>query len=52
VHKQYSDFATLQFLDSQIGQPGKVHMVYVANSIDDMTKIEVLVGGRLLLVYS
>lgn len=51
VHKQYSDFATLQFLDSQNGQPGKVHTVYMANSIDDMTKIEVLEGGRLLLVY-
>ncbi|MFN7873855.1 MAG: hypothetical protein ACK5PB_00960 [Pirellula sp.] len=51
VHKQYSDFATLQFLDSHNGQPGKVHTICMANNLDDMTEIEVLEGGRLLLVY-
>lgn len=51
VHKQYSDFATLQFLDGQNGQPGNVHTVCMRNSLDDMTTIEILEGGRLLLVY-
>lgn len=49
--KQYSDFATLQLLDSQNGQPGKVHSVYMENSVDDMTTMEALEGGKLLLVY-
>ncbi len=50
IHKQFSDFATLQFLDSQTGQPGVVHTVSMISSDEDMDKIEVLEGGRLLLV--
>lgn len=50
IHKQYSDFATLQFLDSEAGQPGMVHTVCMSNSEEDMGQIEVLEGGRLLLV--
>lgn len=50
IHKQFSDFATLQFLDSQTGQPGVVHTVSMISSDEDMDKIEVLEVGRLLLV--
>lgn len=50
IQKQFSDFASLQFLDSQSGQPGVVHTVFMSSSPEDMDKIEVLEGGRLLLV--
>lgn len=50
LFKQFSDFATLQFLDSQSGQPDGERTVFSCNRVDEMDQIEVLDGGRLLLV--
>ena len=48
--EQGSDFATLQFLDSEAGQPGEEFNVYMANETEGMEKLNALQGGNLLLV--
>ncbi len=50
LFQQFSDFATLQFLDSDSGQPGEEHTVFSCSSVEEMDKIQVLEGGKLLLV--
>lgn len=50
LHSQFHDFATLQFLDSDHGQPGPVVEVFGTNNINNMEKMDTLAGGRLLLV--
>ncbi len=50
LFSQFSDFATLQFLDSEDGQPGPEITVFSANSVDGMDRIDTLRGGQLLLV--
>ncbi len=47
---QFSDFATLQFLDSENGQPGPEHTLFACSSVEEMEHIETLSGGTLLLV--
>src|SRR5690606_22811274 len=47
---QGSDFATLQFLDSDKGQPGPGMTVFMTSTSSDMEKIDTLTGGDLLLV--
>jgi hypothetical protein len=48
LHGQSHDFASLQFLDENDGQPGPYREVYMASGSSD--GVEVLTGGRLLLV--
>lgn len=50
LDSQFSDFATLQFLDSEDGQPGPEHTVFACSSVQEMDRIETLAGGTLLLV--
>lgn len=50
LDSQFSDFATLQFLDSEEGQPGLEHTVFACSSVEEMDRIESLAGGSLLLV--
>lgn len=50
LDSQFSDFATLQFLDSEDGQPGPEHTVFACSSVEEMDRIESLAGGTLLLV--
>ncbi len=47
---QGSDFASLQFLDSNEGHPGKRFEVIMSSDADGMEKVESLNGGKLLLV--
>lgn len=47
---QGSDFASVQFLDSQNGQPGAFKPVYGKNSPHEMDKLDSLQGGRLLMI--
>lgn len=50
LYEQYSDFAKLQFLDSQAGEPGKTIEVYAANDLSGMGRLDTIEGGRYLLV--
>ncbi len=47
---QSSDFASLQFLDSNEGHPGKRFEVFMSSDADGMETVESLKGGELLLV--
>jgi hypothetical protein len=47
---QAGDFATLQFLDSENGQPGKESEVFSVSQVAGMEKLEPLRNGNLLLV--
>lgn len=47
---QAGDFATLQFLDSENGQPGKETEVFSVSEVAGMDKLEPLRNGNLLLV--
>lgn len=47
---QAHDFATLQFLDSENGQPGKEEQVFSVSEMEGMEKLESLRSGNLLLV--
>ncbi|MEK7253178.1 MAG: hypothetical protein AAB316_00405 [Bacteroidota bacterium] len=47
---QGHDFASLQFLDSEAGQPGKETEVYSMSQTEGMEKLDSLQGGNLLLV--
>lgn len=50
ILEQHHDFASVQFLDSENGQPGPYQEVYAKNKADDMDKLDSLSGGRLLMV--
>ena len=50
IFKQGSDFASVQFLDSQNGQPGLYSEVFMKNEATDLEKLDSLDGGRYLLV--
>ncbi|MDX2249842.1 MAG: hypothetical protein SF052_23865 [Bacteroidia bacterium] len=50
ILKQGYDFASLQFLDSQNGQPGPYSEVYMKQETTYMEKIDSLEGGRYLMV--
>ncbi len=47
---QGSDFASLQFLDNEAGQPGKETEVFSTSEIAGMENLDSLQGGNLLLV--
>ncbi|MDX1911306.1 MAG: hypothetical protein SFV22_07465 [Saprospiraceae bacterium] len=47
---QYHDFASLQFLDSEQGQPGAYTEVYARSDLDKWQQIDSLKGGRLLMI--
>lgn len=47
---QGSDFASIQFLDSEGGQPGAFTEVFSKSDTTDMNQLDVLKGGRYLLV--
>lgn len=48
--QQSYDFASLQFLDSQNGQPGPYSEVYMKGEATDLDKLDSLEGGQFLLV--
>lgn len=50
VLEQGYDFASVQFLDSENGQPGPRMEVFAKSNTTDMEKIDSLSGGRFLLV--
>ncbi|MFZ2897457.1 MAG: hypothetical protein WA004_02470 [Saprospiraceae bacterium] len=50
LYVQSSDFAKLQFLDSQDGQPGKASEVFAANDFSAVGKLDTIAGGRYLMV--
>lgn len=50
ILEQNSDFASLQFLDSENGQPGPYSEVYVRNSTDNLDLLDSLQGGRFLML--
>jgi len=50
VLEQGHDFASLQFLDSEDGQPGPYREVYAGNEADELGQLESIEGGRFLLV--
>lgn len=50
ILEQHSDFASVQFLDSDNGQPGPYQEVYAKNDAAELGKLETLKGGRFLLV--
>jgi len=50
LYTQGSDFASLQFLDSQDGQPGPYMEVYARNEASDLDRLDTLSGGRWLLI--
>ena len=50
LYTQGRDFATLQFLDFQQGQPGPELTVYSVDDTTDMEKPGILQGGQYLLV--
>ncbi len=50
IIEQGSDFASLQFLDSEAGQPGTKNEVFSKNDINDTGQLDTLQGGRYLLV--
>lgn len=47
---QGSDFASLQFLDSEKGQPGAFKEVYMENDPAEMETLDQLEGGRFLMI--
>ena len=48
--EQSSDFASLQFLDSQSGQPGLFKEVYMESDPAEMETLDQLEGGRFLML--
>ncbi len=48
--EQSSDFASLQFLDSQSGQPGLFKEVYMESDPAEMETLDQLEGGRFLMI--
>jgi hypothetical protein len=48
--EQSSDFASVQFLDSENGQPGRFQEVYMENDAQDLGTLAQLKGGRLLMI--
>ncbi|MEP6795608.1 MAG: hypothetical protein ABJB16_14865 [Saprospiraceae bacterium] len=50
IVEQSSDFASVQFLDSQGGQPGAFMEVFSRNDTLEMNQLDSLKGGRYLLV--
>lgn len=48
--EQGYDFASLQFLDSENGQPGAYVEVYAKNETENLDKLDSLEGGRFLMV--
>lgn len=48
--EQGYDFASLQFLDGENGQPGAYSEVFSKNETDDLKKLDSLDGGRFLMV--
>lgn len=48
--QQFSDFASLQFLDSEAGQPGAEFKVFSMSQAEGMEKLDTLQAGQLLLV--
>jgi len=50
ILQQGYDFASLQFLDSENGQPGRYSEVFMKNEIDNLEKLDTLAGGRYLMV--
>lgn len=50
LDEQGYDFASLQFLDADIGKPDKSFRVFMANDQDGDGKVESLKGGEYLLV--
>lgn len=50
ILEQSTDFATIQFLDSEGGQPGPHNEVFARNDTAGMEQLEVLQGGQYLLV--
>ncbi len=49
--QQGSDFASLQFLDSENGQPGTFETVFSKSEVTGLDKLDKLEGGRYLMVY-
>jgi hypothetical protein len=50
LYMQYSDFASMQFLDSSEGQPGVKTEVFAATDTSVMGRLDTIQGGRYLLV--
>lgn len=50
ILEQHHDFASMQFLDSENGQPGDFQEVFARNNTDDLDKLDSLANGRFLLV--
>ena len=50
ILQQGHDFASLQFLDSDNGQPGRYSEVFMKNKVADLEKLDSLEGGRYLMV--
>lgn len=50
ILEQNYDFASVQFLDSENGQPGPYSEVYAKGDITDLDRLDTLAGGRFLLV--
>lgn len=48
--KQSHDFASLQFLDSEQGQPGQYQEVYSKNDTINLDQLDRLEGGRYLMI--
>lgn len=50
ILEQHHDFASMQFLDSENGQPGPYQEVFARSDTDDLDKLDSLANGRFLLV--
>jgi hypothetical protein len=50
ILEQHHDFASVQFLDSENGQPGQYTEVFSKNETTELEKLDTLEGGRLLMV--
>lgn len=50
ILQQHHDFASVQFLDSDNGQPGPFVEVFARNEADEMDKLDSIEGGRFLMV--
>ncbi|MGB3077775.1 MAG: hypothetical protein WBB31_01760 [Saprospiraceae bacterium] len=50
VLEQSTDFASVQFLDSEAGQPGTFMEVFSKSDTTEMDRLDTLKGGRYLLV--
>lgn len=48
--KQSRDFASLQFLDSENGQPGKYFEVFAKSDTNQIDQLNILSGGRYLMI--